>query len=569
MLLHHGGMSYCAMRQRNGFALAVVLLIATVALTAAVGAATVSVISGRTTASQERRATSALLAAESGINTFQAHTRAVATRYHGGSPKAWLEEHSSLTSGDLGDGTGFQIEIIGGESEQGVFSVRSTGTATGESAQVVIQDFLAAMASGPDMLPNAGAIVTQRTFKAAGRAVVAGRSADELDWVWMGVELSDGLTGEYFETVDGTLYRIVDHRERVECDDAPELTTCIPVVDVAADNSTMLLESTEGTLRPFALAEAIDAPADTTFAVSNVTLYSPGLEVYIGTNVGVITDVDAENGLLTVNWTTGTAASYEEGTTIRTVVPSVVYDPGTLDPSDACRVEGGASLPQGCEPADLSNLWDQTFGDELDMATMLGLAQCDEDVIGDLTTEERIDLYGPTGECQNSYYGPDSAQNPVAEWPDTLVSGVTWIDGANTGAFNSRGGGGGGDSTTGRAICGEGVVILNTGVYAGDEEEGTSKINLNVDDCDFSGVLYIMGEVMVQGNLSRFSGTIIIQTGDETSVQGTGGGGGTNDPKATYDPLAVRKALGALPISTPTSPSITALPTTYRLGSIR
>jgi len=67
---------------------------------------------------------------------------------------------------------------------------------------------------------------------------------------------------------------------------------------------------------------------------------------------------------------------------------------------------------------------------------------------------------------------------------------------------------------------------------------------------------------MIQGNLDSFSGTIIIETADSTTVQGTSGDG----YKATYDPLAVRRALSQLPRDPVSSQRIAALPESFRFG---
>ena len=89
-------------RQRHGFALAIVLLVATVALVAATGAATLAVVSGRTSTVQERRATDALLAAESGINTIVALSQSTGATfgnsptYSAGDVQSWLSNNGFL-----------------------------------------------------------------------------------------------------------------------------------------------------------------------------------------------------------------------------------------------------------------------------------------------------------------------------------------------------------------------------------------------------------------------------------------------------------------------------------------
>ena len=562
----------------TGFALAIVLLVSMVALVAATGAATLAVTSGRTATVQERRATDAQLAAESGINTIVALSRATgafgnATSYVAGDIDDWLTANNgALASATFANGTAYTREAFETAGSD-VFTIRSTGTGPGGTRQVVIQDFRVAVTARNDSIGSAGAIVTQQGFGMQGAAMVTGRSSDPEDWIWTNAELRDGFPGEYFilEDADGqeVLYRIVS---RTRSGDSMQLES-------VADGSTVTLPgTTRGDLIPFAVAEDVTVPTDTTFAVSTTVLYTPGMTIFVGDVQAIVTDVDATANTVSVQWADGATGTIDEASPIRARVPSAVFDDGRdwsqeeynyiVLPDADCPTSGASQLTDGCAVADLSNIWGDTFG-TLEPADMLGLARCDPAILSQFTSEQLEFLLDDFGSCANSYYGPNADFDPVAEWPSTILSGVTWIDGASTGNFNSRGGGkggnSGGDSTTGRAICGSGVVVLNTGVFAAGDES-TSGLQINVSDCEFSGILYIIGDVNIQGNIDSLSGTIIIQTADTTNVRGgTKGPPGTSD-KAIYDPIAVRRALNQLPRDTSVELRVVALPTSFRFG---
>lgn len=558
-------------RDTSGFALAVVLLVAVVALVAATGAATLAVTSGRSATVQERRTTDALLAAESGINTLPALARAAgvfgsATSYEAGDIADWLMANDGeRASATFDNGAGYTLRVFE-EAGTDVFTVRSTGTGTGGTRQVVIQDFRVAVTSRADSIGSAGAVVTQQGFGMQGAAMVTGRSADSADWIWLAVRLSDGFPGEYFILdVDGedVLYRIASRT----FDGAT-----FELVNVADGTTLTLPGDTVGDLIPFAVAQDVTVPSDTTFAVSTTVLYTPGMTIFVGDFQGTVTDVDPVSRTLSVAWDGDATGTIDEAAPIRARVPSAVFDDGRdwseeeynyiVLPDADCPTSGASTLTDGCAVADLSNLWYDTFG-TLEPSDMLGLARCDSDVLAQFTSEQLAYLLDEFGQCTNSYYGPNPDLGAVAEWPSGELSGVTWVDGASTGNFQSRGGGSSGGG--GRAICGSGVVVLNTGVFAAGDES-TDGLQINVSDCDFSGVLYIIGDVNIQGNIDSLSGTVIIQTADTTNVRGgTKGPPGTSD-KAIYDPVAVRRALNQLPRDMSTELRVVALPATFRFG---
>lgn len=542
------------MKRDSGFAVAVVLLVSVVALLAVTSAAMVSGMTTRQVSTQERRATEALLAAESGLNALVARSRSATYLYESGSVSAWLAENG-LREYSLPNGAQVRLSVVGAEdSGTGRVTIRSEGVAAGGSTRVVLQDFQLDSTTGDLGLFANAALITQRSLdtNSAGSYII-GRGSALDEWLFDGRELREGLTGEYFIVLEEgveTTYRIVDH--------APNADGEIEVVEVlpaAGGDSIFLPGVTPGVLVPFALGEALDVPPQTTFKVSDTSAYEIGNDIVIGTGEvgedGIATIVSMGDDELVVTWKTEPGVALPESTPIRRQVPSAIV--GDLD---GCPTgpKVDEKLPQGCTSQDLSNLWEKTFP-SITKGQMLGLAKCDSVLASEYP--EFVDPFT----CEPSYYGPSAAQSwPASEPP---LSGVTWIDGASTGDFNSSGGGKKKDD--GGALCGEGVVILNTGVL--ETGQPPTSINMNVSGCDFSGVLYVIGDVGIQGNLESFSGTIIVETAVGTRVQGgTKGPPGTGGAKSLYDPIAIRRALANLPQGSVSVGLVGGVPASWRYG---
>ena len=522
------------MQSNNGFALAVVLLVSLVALLAAVGAASLTTITARQTATAERRATSALLAAESGLNTLVVRSRT--DEYElvdsDASVQAWLDR-VGLDRYHLPDGSVINLAALNETAD--TVTIRSEGIAPGGSRRVVLQEY--ELATGiPDLglFANA-ALVTQGSLSSKSAvSTIIGRASDVGSWIFPGRDAGDALLDEYFTTsgpCEGSLDEVT-YKVTSEPDDDGNMSVERVEPDgcsVAAPEAIHMNQP--GTLVPFAVAQDVDVSlmsgnSEQTFAVTDTTVYAEGNTIFIGEDgKAVIDEIDGNE--VTVTWTTvpselDPAGTITEATPIRVEVPSAIAE--TSCPSGPHTAD---KLPQGCYLQDLSNIWEKTFP-ETDKGEMLQLA------------EENL-----------AHYGPDEA----SEWPTGEVSGVTWIDGAQTGNFNGKGGPKADETSKG--LCGEGVVILNTGVY--DSNSPSESINLNVSDCEFNGVLYVIGELGIQGNLDSFSGTIIVETDQGTKVQGNG-------EKALYDPIAIRKALANLPPPTVATGFLGEISSTWRFG---
>lgn len=521
------------MKSRSGFALAVVILVTVVALIAALSAATLATITARQTSTSERRATLALMAAESGLNTVV--ERSKTTKYEllssDTSIQAWLQR-VGLNSYSLPNGATINLTALNETPTSA--TILSEGITADGSRRVVLMDYQIA----PDVVPDLGlfanaALVTQGSLNSnSAVSTIIGRTSDLDQWIFPDRVLDDALLGEYFvvsqdcggATTDVT-YKVIDDAGDEDGDGFIAVEQVHP--GSCSTGTTSLASTTSGTLIPFATASDLDVNGVAVgtvwtqeIPVTDVTLYAVGNEIIIDDRVAVIDSVGDDT--ITITWGAGPGDAIAEATPIRREVPSALAE--TSCPSGPKADE---KLPQGCYLQDLSNIWEKTFPT--------------------ITKGEMLDL----AKSYNQYYGPEAD----SEWPTSTLSNVTWIDGAQTGNFNSRGPKGG--DTSGRGICGEGVVIINTGVY--DSGSESAAINVNVDDCEFSGVLYVIGELGIQGNLDGFSGTIIVETDQGTKVQGTG-------TKSLYDPIAIRKALANLPPPVAPIGLVGGIPSTWRFG---
>ena len=517
------------MRFRQGFALAIVLLVSMVALGAVMTSVFFASVSSQQVVTSQRRATGALLAAESGLNTVAVRSKVEPTKYDGNfysSIQSWLND-KGLNSYTLDNGATVQLSVLNENDTAHTVTLQSVGTMPNGSQRVVIETFeLATTVTRAGLFANA-ALITQGNLQTnSNNSKLIGRDAAEGSWIFDGRTLADAVTGDYFQ-VGSELYRVVNGEP--DGDGNVEAKKVDSNGDLASD-STFLPETTQGSLIPFALSSGISGgtSAPDRIDVTSADLYTAGTKLYVGDGVATVTGVQGSS--LDVSWDTPPTSSLEQGTPVRTEIPSVIA-------GSACPSSGSAKLadklPQGCYLADLSNLFEKTF---------LG--------------SSKGSIY-QLAEDNHAVYGPDSS----VDWPTGSVSGVTWIDGAQTSDFNSNGKNK--SSTTTRGLCGSGVVVLNTGVLdpnAGANTTGINdKINLNVSNCTFSGVLYVIGELGIEGNVDGFSGAIIVETGQGTKVQGTG-------TKALYDPIAIRNALANL--SPPSSPSgiVGPIPSTWRFG---
>ena len=501
-------------RRQDGFAVTVVLLVTVVALGAAVVAASVSAIAVRQVGTAERRGTNAFLAAESGLNSVLAKAREPSLAYDDGVDDdidGWLQR-IGLDDYTLPDGSIVRMSAQNETLER--VTIRSEGIAAGGSRRVILQDFVLQAGARPPGLFADGALISIPRIQANSAVTrLRGMTSSVAEWTFEDRFLFESRIGEYV-VIDSELY-VVEGKT-----DAGLPTEQVDVRRLSDDFEDTLPGTEPATLIPFALTDTVSMSSDV-LPVTDVTLYPVGTEVFVGNAVGTVTVQDEDASTLTVSWSTLPNTDLAEGSPVRRVVASAITD---LTGSCPSGPNAGNIFPQGCFQQDLEDLFANTFNG-------MTKSELREFADSEVNRDRGGGLY-------------------VNTWPSGgNVSAVTWIDAASTGSVQSVG------------LCGDGAVILNTGTFdleVGDATD-TARININVSDaCPFTGIIYVIGQLGLQGNIDNISGAVLVEgPGNFTNVQGTG-------TKSLYDPIAVRRALEGLP-SDPASAGLFArLPNSWR-----
>lgn len=517
-------------RGRSGFAVAVVLLVSMVALVAAVSTASIAAVSARRVANIEQRSTVALFAAESGLNTIIA--RSEVSTFDGYSDVASWLSGSGLEQYTLPSGATVDLSVSPVSAD--VVTIRSQGTAPDQSSvRVVFQDFDVRFGEvRPSLFANA-ALVTKTALKTSSRfSRLVGLDADEASWTF-DATLAQARLGDYV-VLENERYRLTDITSGTYTL-SPLRTGVAPRYEEASEPVELI---------PFAVGRPIDAPganpppytaAPSSLYVTNGEIFLPGEEIRVQRsgstvdNIGIVgpNGWNPDTGLLDVQWPGGWLGEVAEGTPVRKVVLSAIAEDGC--PADKTFTDD--KLPQGCEDrddgVDLGDLWLATFGG-ISKTDLRAIAMGDETVLAKYP----------------DYDGVPTAHYQGGAWP-SAVTGLTWIDGAQTQGKNNQ-------------LCGSGIVVLNTGASLDDDPD--ARINLTTADCDFSGILYVVGQLKLVGNLDNFSGAIFVEgPGGITEAEGTG-------DKSLYDPIAIREALDLLPRVLVFEGLFQARPSTWRLA---
>lgn len=554
-------------RGNHGFAIVVVLLVSVVALGAIVTSASLAALSARQVASYENAASVALLAAESGLNTLMARSKLEAYAFDGhDSVASWLGGFDGqLASYDLPNGASVSLSVVGSEAN-GIATIRAVGTARdGSSQRAVLQDFDIALGDNEVPLFSDAALVTKTALSTNARVSrLIGLSEDEADWKFSAT-LGQAQDGEYVEIGSGddlSRYRVSVQAGQYSLDlvsgagfnpsDSFGEPIC-DIDDIDADRMECPL-SLPVTLIPYAVTESYGAPVPARIFVTNTEPYTarsveadgsvtPGTSVWLGgtthedSNRGTVVAIgvdESDRPFLEVEWSPSpSGVEVSEGDPVRKVVLSAIAEGGC--PDDKQHTD--EKMPQGCEEQELDDLWANTFGG-ISKTTMRDVAMTGEDdnALAELGLPQ--DQYDDWVEVERAHYDG-------GDWPFE-VTGLTWIDGAQTKGRNN-------------ALCGSGIVILNTGMDLDDDPD--DRINLTTQGCEFRGVLYVIGQLKLVGNLDNFEGAVFVEgPGGITEAEGTG-------DKALYNPIAVREALGLLP-STPVVEGLFAgRPNTFRLSN--
>lgn len=491
----------------------VVLLVSVVALTAVVASASVAALGARQTSALERRSTVALFAAESGLNSVLARSRTGPLAYDSSlhtSVGQWLTS-VGLDSYTLPNGSTVELAVVADDGD-GVVTLRSVGIAPDGSRRTILQDFVLDEALvNPSLFADAAMITKPALTTNSANSRLIGRGINESEWFFEDRLMSDARVGEYVIHDDVTY--------RVESMTSTEAS--LVAVDPVEAGPLNLSSGAPVTLIPFAITADVSSPwnTPTRLPVTDGQPYRTGNTIEVGSGRAVITAVGDD--FIDVNWDAMPSATLTEGTPVRRTIASAISEGGCPTANNQNQLDSLAEkLPQGCFVRPLGDLFANTFNGA--------------------SKSEIWEYAQDFGRC--------------CDWPasGTVLSGITWIDNATTGQANSQ------------RLCGEGIVVINTGATP---LANPGSININTDGCEFEGIIYVIGQLSLAGNLDTFSGTVIVEGPGVTSVQGGQGNPNTGQgAKALYDPIAIRRALDSLPPVTVADGLLGALPRTWRFG---
>ena len=503
------------------------LLVGSVLLLSMVTTAAISAVGARRGTSSEHASYTALLGAESGINTFpalaEAHPPASAVL----APDAtftsdrdrraaiesnlndWLGDEG-LASRDLGNGVTVSLEIdVLDSSTTTVVSTARYGRAESQ----VARDFSVASIMGDLNLKAPAPLVSKPSITMNGNAYLRGVDASLASWTYAAGTTHEGGTIGAGDIVDlAVSTATLDQVQQGEYLEIP-----IPGHAAPARLVVTSLDRMAGTVRVEALRPttpvtfASDAPithvpyaprqsvsADPgTFPVTRVTSYAEQ-DVVVVTNEastsveGTVTGVDEEAGTITVDWNhdPGVVA---EGSAIRKFIVGAVSD-GFVDEGNTGK---DTVWPDGQEFARLPGTQ--------------GVNALFQSILGATPTEVQA-MAAAVGTSYGSWDEVPDLEN---------LAGITYI----------RSG-----TDTNVQYCGSGVLIV------------AGNLKTNNAPCSFTGVIYVRGEWFEKGN-RELIGSVITQGEAEvclddglgatcresTDLRGTG-------DKITYDPDEVYKA---------------------------
>ncbi|WP_034385473.1 pilus assembly PilX N-terminal domain-containing protein [Deinococcus sp. YIM 77859] len=547
-------------RREEGIALVVVLLFTAIILAIVVSTTATLALGARGGGVNERAAYQALLAAESGLNTFEVRFKAKTDslprnqRLRGSvTPEqinAWLEVHEL---GSYTAGTGQQATLsFESKGSDGTLSLVAQGTSD-TARKIVLQNYHldyvpayniradAPLVSYPNVDVKGGArIEGENGLNSSGTVLVA--QVDQPGGVTIAASLTaptftvrvssvlgnaDPLlaAGDYIK-MGSLTYKV----QGVQGNEATikTLTDNFPATTIV--NRTNIERIDSAVTAPFTQT----LHQSSTVNVSDPTFFITGSEVFLGGMKGQVESVDNSAKTISVKWTEKTSAlgpsttTIAEGTPIRRDVHGV---------ASGYRVDGQSQVTNGVSQNDLRLRNLNPFNPAADTET--------------------TDLFTHTfGQTKNEMLNVSPYQGwltPVSSF-DGNVSGLTLVNGNIN--LNGR-----------QDLCGSGVLIV----------KGNLTVNGTCNE-GFRGIVYVMGDYNQQGN-SAIKGAVIAEGATEvvygtecvpnpssgtgsgpgnscdTQVAGTGQGNG----KIVYDRGALLEAGSLL------SPlTFTAVPGTWR-----
>src|SRR6056297_1994148 len=199
-------------KRSQGFAVVVVLLVSMVALGAIVTTASLSSLSARQVAGDERQSTIALFAAESALNTVLARSRTAAYAYD---EDVHTSVYDWLTTVGLNTMTwpnGASVTLAALDEAGGRVTLRAVGTAASGATRTVFQDFvLYATELDPTLFADAALLTKDALATNSKNSRMDGRDLLEEDWMFTEV-LGHARDGEYVE-IDSVLYKVSDRAD--------------------------------------------------------------------------------------------------------------------------------------------------------------------------------------------------------------------------------------------------------------------------------------------------------------------------------------------------------------------
>ncbi|MEW6420673.1 MAG: pilus assembly PilX N-terminal domain-containing protein [Deinococcota bacterium] len=311
-------------RQQEGIALVVVLLLTAIILTIVVSTTATLALGARGGGVNERTSYQALLAAESGLNTFAVRVNQYAQShpYTGSSAddlSTWLTAFSTYTLGSFGTAT-LTFQNVSVSPSGATFTVSSQGAASGATKNV-LQDYKLSPGRLPLQFRSRAALTSLPPINANGSASIQGQANDGVitqvkgtsitlpvrsNTVSLPVEDTTGvLVGDYVK-VSGATFR-VDAKDggslsltRV----SPALTSPLPL----SGGVTLMLNAVAASYN------SIQDPS--TLRVSNAGDFVVGEKINVANATGVIQSVDLVNKTVTIDWTSDIPAKLDEGTQI-------------------------------------------------------------------------------------------------------------------------------------------------------------------------------------------------------------------------------------------------------------
>ncbi|MDL2344036.1 pilus assembly PilX N-terminal domain-containing protein [Deinococcus sp. MIMF12] len=320
-------------RREEGIALVVVLLFTAVVLTIVVSTTATLALGARGGGVNERAAYQALLAAESGLNTFEARVKALG-KYPGNGTQSvvnqWWTDNPNLK--DYGDA---ELEVTAKPGGKEI-TVTSTGRVLG-GTKIAVQDYSLAVDKGFKFRPRS-AVTSIPPIDATGSASVGGKANDGVvakvrdstinlaagtttvtlplnspigtNTSISSDEMSGLLVGDYIK-VSGVTFRIDSKSE-----------TSVTVTRVPAASATVLPLTGNVTLMLNAVASSYTTVADPMrIEASNFGDFVVGEKVTIGGKEAVVTKVgpnenEPEGEYIDIDWVGTQPTTLPEGTQI-------------------------------------------------------------------------------------------------------------------------------------------------------------------------------------------------------------------------------------------------------------